>query len=371
MGAGFYGVNGISPHVSKQLLSIYVNPAVLYGLEAVKLEASDLKCLDRYHRDLLRQLQSLPDSTAKPAIYLLLGCLPMQALLHQNMLNLYITILHRPGSPEYEVMTRQLALKDLSSNSWTVQLRTVLFKYNLPLALELARNPPKKAPWKKTVKRAVADYWEKELKRQAAPMKTLKYLNMEMCAIGFTHPVWLTGNDPMQTVMAGVKVAMLVGRYPLTGHKCAGKNQADKCPHCNMEPETMPHFLLRCPIYQEIRNMYLHRLEEAMPKIHTGMMCEEDLVKVILDPSHMATDEEQVIYLEGITRRMCFAMHNQRAVNEGRGSMYQWASKRARVKGKNNNLKSKLKIPQTKTHLACITAQQGSSTVERRNVPPK
>jgi transposase len=31
MGAGLHGMNGITPHISKTLISVYVDPAVLYG----------------------------------------------------------------------------------------------------------------------------------------------------------------------------------------------------------------------------------------------------------------------------------------------------------------------------------------------------
>ena len=347
MGAGLHGVNGLSPHISKNLVSIYVNPAVLYGLETLTLQDSDISSLDQYHRGLLRQLQSLPESTAKPAIHLLLGCLPLQALIHQKILNLYNSILHRPGTPEYQIILRQLTIKDLSSHSWTVQLRKVLHQYSLPLALQLSTTPPAKDKWKSTVKVAVTEYWEDRLKREATGMKSLKHLNLDMCAIGYSHPVWKTGPDPIQATMATVKAAMLVGRYPLSGHKCAGKRQLPSCPQCNLEPETIQHFLLKCPAYQDIRSAYIPRLEQDL-SISMSAFTDDQTVSIILDPSHITADEDLGVQAETTSRRMCYAMHNRRAVTEGRGSMYQWASKRARVKGINKT-KSKLQNSKPKS----------------------
>ena len=55
--------------------------------------------------------------------------------------------------------------------------------------------------------------------------KSLMYLNLDACAMGFSHPVWICSPDPMQAVIAATKVQLLVERYPLTRHKCAGKKQ--------------------------------------------------------------------------------------------------------------------------------------------------
>jgi len=167
MGAGLHGMDGITPHISKTLILVYVDPAVLYGLESLCMSTIDLKELDKSQRLLLHQIQPLPDSTAIRAIYLLPGMLPHTVQVHQKILSLYNTIIHRPASIEHEVMTRQLAMKDTSSNSWTSQLRKILFQYHLPSPIQLANNPAAKSRWKITVKMAIRNYWNKALKEEA------------------------------------------------------------------------------------------------------------------------------------------------------------------------------------------------------------
>ncbi len=49
-----------------------------------------------------------------------------------------MSILHRPEPPEYQLITRQLALKPLDSSSCTTQLRKLMHIYKLPPALVLA-----------------------------------------------------------------------------------------------------------------------------------------------------------------------------------------------------------------------------------------
>ena len=126
MGAGLSGINGMSPLYSRCLVTTYVIPCLLYGLEAMVLDDANYKNLDTYHRGLLRQLQGLPESTAKAAVYLLIGSLPSQALLHQKILTLFASILNRPGTPEHEVILRQLYMKTTASHSWTAKLKLIL-----------------------------------------------------------------------------------------------------------------------------------------------------------------------------------------------------------------------------------------------------
>ena len=306
------------------------HPATMYGLEALVLDATCIKELDSYHRSLLRMIQTLTESTAKPAIYLLTGTLPAQAEVHKKILNLFMTILHRPGTPEYQVITRQLAVKQLDSNSWTTQLRKLLHTYKLPPALVLAQAPPKSTIWKMRVREAIETYWEKELIEDAAQMKSLKNLNTSICITGHTHPVWLTGSNPLQAMMATVRAAMLVGRYPFTGEKVAGTRQTDSCPYCEeATPETTCHFILHCALYNDIRERMIRRLNKDTEGAFDNLS-EEDQVKIMIDPSHIARSEEEAKRLEGDARREVFAMHNRRAVKDGRGSMYQWAVARVR-----------------------------------------
>ena len=78
------------------------------------VEDRELDLLDKFQRGRLRQLQSLPESIVIPAIYMLLSIILLQAQIHQKILSLFKNILHRPASSEYEVLMRQLAMKDTS-----------------------------------------------------------------------------------------------------------------------------------------------------------------------------------------------------------------------------------------------------------------
>ena len=145
--------------------------------------------------------------------------------------------------------------------------------YQLPTPLELAKKPPTKQIWKQVVKEAIKAYWINSLKEETGRMKALKHLNLDMCEMGFSHPVWVCGLDPLQATMASTKATLLVGRYPVTAEKCAGKKQQQLCPLCHDSPETVSHFLIECQTLREQREPYMQQLQKPSHKyIHKKMM---------------------------------------------------------------------------------------------------
>ena len=375
MGAGLHGINGISPHTSKMLISTYVDPAVLYGLEALCMSETDFTALDKAQRTLLRQMQSLPESTAIPAIYLLPGILPLSAQVHKKILNLYNTIIRRPASAECRILVRQLAMKNTDSNSWTSLLKKVLYQYKLPSPIQLADNPPSKPQWKAKVKAGVHSYWNRKLKEDASNMKSLSFLNTEICAIGFSHPVWVCGNDPLQATMAATKATLLVGRYPLTALKCAGKKQLPLCPLCNTNPETVKHFILQCTALEDQRKSYMAQLTPILQQ--HNIKTTEDILRCILDPSHASDEEDDILKMEEVTRRMCHSLHNQRSILMGTGSMTSRALKRVMIrvnaKRKKQAIISKTTSKISKFQNSPTTNPEGSHPTgvllpERRNI---
>ena len=78
MGAGVYGGSGLSPVVSAHLWKTYVTPRVIYGLEVLSYTLSDLQCLERMQRDMLRKIQSLSKSTTSVAVNCLLRVRPVE-----------------------------------------------------------------------------------------------------------------------------------------------------------------------------------------------------------------------------------------------------------------------------------------------------
>lgn len=332
MGAGLHGLNGVSPEVTVTLVNIYVLPAVMYGLETTRLTETDYATLEKYHRTLLRQLQHLPQSTAIPAIYLLTGSLPIRAIHHKKVLTFYASILRKEGSVERELVCRQLTMKTMDSNSWTVQVRELLHHYGLPSAFDLMKCVPGKCQWKNLVDNKVNNYWLHKLSEEASMKSTLSYLQLKNCQVGKTHQVWSCGTDPMQVAMSTTKARLLVQRYPLTGSRASGRKGTDKCPLCQQESETLDHFILKCSTLEDIRKPFLKKITKKLQVLNLVPTSDEEWLQCILDtPGATLSTYQERRELECITRRLCFALHNRRSVILGENASYMTVSKNVPV----------------------------------------
>ena len=89
MSAGLHGENGIDPETSLHLYQIYVLPILLYGMEVVFPRLKFMEVLDKFNKHNIKHLLSLPATVADPAIYLLSGTLPIEAMIHHRVLTFF------------------------------------------------------------------------------------------------------------------------------------------------------------------------------------------------------------------------------------------------------------------------------------------
>ena len=98
MPAGLHGVNGLDPQSAVHVFRINVEPVLLYGFEVSLPKGKNLETLEVYLRTCLKQILTLPKNTSSPAIYILTGYLPVEALIHKRALSLFGGICHMPES---------------------------------------------------------------------------------------------------------------------------------------------------------------------------------------------------------------------------------------------------------------------------------
>ena len=324
LGAGFTGLNGMGPATALKCYTTYVVPVLTYGLEAVVLTNVDLKALRSFQNNILRRIQHLPESTAIESLYLLTGTLPIEATIHVRILCMLRNILAAeakspPAIYIRELIVRQLAMKDDDSNSWAVPVRKLLLQYELPSINSIVECPPKKTEWKTLVKKKCNLYWTKQLRESCKDKKTLKYLDVNNCATDKLHPIWQYCNNTLDVKKATVKVKLLVRRYPLTTCHTSGKQKSDICPLCKVEPETVVHFLLQCPVLSDDRSRYIEKLLCRCRQLQIDI-CPENLVSLILDSNnYTGLDKPQH---EALTRNLIFKLHNRRSTTLGVKSCY-------------------------------------------------
>ena len=328
MGAGLHGLNGVGPEVAMVQYNTYVLPTLLYGLEALILNHSEVEELSKFHRKNIRCLQHLPKSTAIPAIHLLSGSPPIEAYLHIQILNIFCAIVSStPETPPAfflkSIVTRQLAMQETTSSSWTTQVKNLLTKYNLPPASELLSLQLTKQQWKNLVKINVYKHWTDQLQEEAKYMSSLCYINIGALKINSMHPVWLKLHNKLNVRKAHVVAKLLLQRYPLSGSHTSGKARSATCVLCKNDSETVAHFLLHCTSLKSGRDLYLPRILLYTRKYAIDIN-PENLVAIVLDinniPDHMGDDRSEFIKL---CRDFVFKMHNDRLFLLGGKSDYQ------------------------------------------------
>ena len=73
LGAGLHGVNGLDPVTSINIYKVYIFPILLYGLEITLPSQKYVTMLEKFQKDTIKNILSLPNSVADPSVYSL-GC---------------------------------------------------------------------------------------------------------------------------------------------------------------------------------------------------------------------------------------------------------------------------------------------------------
>ncbi|CAC5386588.1 unnamed protein product [Mytilus coruscus] len=84
MNTGLHGTNGLNPQTSYKIYQSDVIPRLLYGMEILPLNQSQLDIMIRFHTKTLRNSQSLPTRTATGSVFMLLGALTIEAEIHKR-----------------------------------------------------------------------------------------------------------------------------------------------------------------------------------------------------------------------------------------------------------------------------------------------
>ena len=308
MGSGFHGLNGVSPAISIRIYQIYVMPRFLFGLEAIVLKNKHIKQLSDFHKQCVRDLQSLPVHTATCAVYLLGGILPLEAYLDTRIATLLCMVGQDCQSPLFQIALYQYANKGIRSNSWFLYAGDRLSKYSIdPLSL-LCREVTKNQ-----VKLTIKTYWHSLLLSEASLKSTLVYMNYESYHPEKTHSVWSTvGTRLAETRKAIIKAKLLTGTYILQSNKSRFNQYRilATCTLCHQSDEDLAHFLLKCKCMADLRNEYFGLIGSIYPGFNELPV--HDKIELLLEYEcglEATWDREA---LEAITRDYIYRLHCRR-----------------------------------------------------------
>jgi hypothetical protein len=91
---------------------------------------------------MIKQILSLPQNTPDAVPYILSGLIPIEGQLYIKTLTFIYSIFLLPKeSTENMIAYRQLYIKDYKSSSWFVEMKKIIWKYNLPDIYKLLDRP--------------------------------------------------------------------------------------------------------------------------------------------------------------------------------------------------------------------------------------
>ena len=256
---GLHGLNGIDPPAALKIIQTYVTPRLIHGLEACVLPSGSLRALDQYYKNLLRQIQGLPENTATEAVFLLCGAVPIEAQLHRKTLSLFGQITRLPREHQlYNLAKRQFATQLGNPNSWFTHVYNIGRKYNIDIIAALDR-PEDKITWKRRCRVAVNSITISQLIYDTARKGSLKWgIWMWPCPSSkkTAHPLWTSCEGKAHRIeMATTRARMIIGRFKTQDvvSLYKGNSHPKTCQLCNEEDEDIKHMVVSCKELKQAR----------------------------------------------------------------------------------------------------------------------
>ena len=233
----------VSPLISHNLWKVYAVPKILYGLEVMPIKKKEMEQMEIMQRKLLRQLQCLSNQVANTAVYVLIGAVPIYMMIERNMLSLLMNIIRNNTTVEYQILMRQLAMRNEKDHTFINRIQEVIQKYKLEPVEKLMEQPKSKEEWKRIVKSHQNIYWHERCKADQLEKKSLKYLQIQDRPISKPHNIWQsTGNDPISIKSGEVKSKLVTQSYMLQNIKSRymyNKNISSICTLCETVDENI------------------------------------------------------------------------------------------------------------------------------------
>lgn len=266
MGFGLHD-NGLDPKAAIEITNLIITSKLLSGLKATVISNTDLLKLDKFFHGLLKQIQGLPDNTAREAVYILAGELPIVEKLEIQILELFgsitrlshCNVLHR-------LAVRQITTKSESSKSWFIKAQKISTKYGIDASSTLIQPWPQ-ATWKRKCKDNAWKTTYNVLYDSAKTKSTLAWMILKNPSKPHKiHEIWETClGSPHQAIAARLRAKLLVGRYALNKLRAKYRPGLNpRCPLCHQHDEDTVHFIAVCAITRhlvaenlvELRNLY-------------------------------------------------------------------------------------------------------------------
>ena len=345
LGAAFAHRSKISPTTQVHLWRIYCLPVLCSGLAALPIRPGHSATLTSFHHKILRGFLKLSSSSPIPALYFLLGEMPITATLHMDTLVLFHNVWANPSTSVHEIVKYILKMSDTQSCTWAVHVRHLCLLYELPDPLSLLQHEDAwpKSVWKNWCLTKIRAHHEKLWRVQALTNSKMTFLNIQLAGLTGRHHPALSGILTTRDVeRLRPHLKMLAGDY-MTYSRVSLNNKYGGDPACRIcrysqphqplqhtPPETIEHILTECRGTAEVRERLIPELLNILltiepnhtylthpPRLHSNDFY---LAQFLLDctsfnlPVQIRINHNNPGHLDifKFSRDFCYAVHNSR-----------------------------------------------------------
>ena len=267
----------LSPVVQTHLWRTCCLPVLLSGLPALPIRPTNLKSLQVFQHKVLRGFLKLSSSSPTPALFFLLGEMPIEGLLHIRTLGLLHNVWSNPSTTVYNMVVYMLKMCKRNSTTWSNHVHLLCEQYDLPSPLSVLLNGrlwPKEA-WNDLVKTKVTIWHERKLRNLSLSNSKMCYLNVQVQGLsGLPHPALHGITCTQDAKKLRLHLKFLTCDY-LTNERLArdhpGRNPA--CSLCealglvDAPSDTIEHVTMTCKATIEVRNRLLPELLNVVAKV--------------------------------------------------------------------------------------------------------
>ena len=311
------------------------------GLAALPLRPVHTQHLTIFHHKVLRGFLKLSSSSPVPALYFILGEMPIQATIHLDVLTLFHNIWSNPDTTVHEAVKYILKMSDDNSVTWAVHVRLLCQQYSLPDPLGLLEREDAwpKSKWRNWCMTKVRSYHEQLWRSKSLTNSKMNFLNIQLSGLsGRHHPVLLGLQTTRDVEKLRPHLKMLTGDY-LTYSRIANDRKVgdpscrlcrDSCSPTPPATDTIEHIITECRGTVEVRERIFPELLIALALVkpnHIYLTCppslhalDMDLAQFILDCTsfnlgdayRLDINSNNLAALFSVSRDLCYATHNCR-----------------------------------------------------------
>ena len=304
----------------------YNLPVLRSGLSAIPIRPAHTTSLSTFHNKILRGFLHLSQSSPIPALYFLLGELPIEAQLHLDVLSLFFNIWTNPDTTVYRIMQYILKMSNTKSTTWAVHVRLLCLQYSLPDPLLLLSQPAwPKAQWSAHVKAKVLSVTERNLRAKAESNSKMCYLNVKLAGLSGAPHVALCNIKTTQDVRKlRYHLKFLTGDYLTAERISLDQGTSPKCKLCDAPVESLNHVLTSCLATAEICRRILPELLNVVSQVQPSSAIlrsqTSHLTQFILDCTSLnlpdsfrvPTHNPRVTEIFCVSRDWCYAIAMER-----------------------------------------------------------